>query len=562
MSNSQFLEKIKQGAIDTWKTHKILPSLVGAQAILESGWGKSELAKNANNLFGIKANKDWNGKVYPVVTKEFIDDEWIEVVANFRQYDSWSDSVLDHANFFTESQFRKDNYKHVFGEKDYKKAVKAILTPIAKYGYATDPNYADKIIKIIEENNLESWDKIVLGLNNETTENVVDKPQNSNNTDLGKEDVKMAITSSHAGHGGAGRWTDPGAVGNGYQEATVARQINDKIIKATGARDTTDNRGTSVNGILANTVNNINACAGGYQISNHLNSFGSASATGVEVLYGSIADKPMAEKVSKAIADALGIANRGAKDGSWLYIASNTGANKKVLLIEWAFISNPNDMNKLMGNMDKAINAMLACFGYNVNVSGGGGSSSSTSTAKTYKINNRIKTGGRVGSTAKVLSKATQYATGQKVNPIVHGKSYKVIEQGKREGDNKNAYLLEGIMSWVLEQDLDFGKASSASTSNTIHTVTHGDTLWGISRKYGTTVDNIKALNGLKSNVIVVGQKLIVKKSNPQTVHTVVKGDTLWALSRKYGSTVANIKSWNGLKSDVLSIGQKLVVKK
>ena len=108
----------------------------------------------------------------------------------------------------------------------------------------------------------------------------------------------MAISSTHAGHGGAGKWTDPGAVGNGLQEATVARTINSKIVKATGARDVTDNKGTNANAILANTVRGINASPAGWQISNHLNAFSDPKANGVEVLYGSLADKPMAEKVS------------------------------------------------------------------------------------------------------------------------------------------------------------------------------------------------------------------------------------------------------------------------
>lgn len=563
MSNSEFLKKIKDGAIKTWKTHKILPSLVGAQAILESGWGKSELAIKANNLFGVKASAEWNGDVYPILTKEHINGEWITIVADFRKYDSWNDSVNDHANFFVANDFRKNNYSKVFGEKDYKKAVKAILTPVAQYGYATDPNYASKIIQIIEQNNLTEWDNIALGKIEDNKEETI---KDEIVLEIGKEDLNMAevIGSSHAGHGGAGKWTDPGAMGNGLKEAEVAREINAKIVKALGCKDTTDNSGTSVNGILANTVRNINNSPSGYQISNHLNSFGSASATGVEVLYGDISDKPMADKVSKAIADALGLPNRGAKDGSWLYIANNSNWDKKVLLIEWGFISNPNDMKALKANMDKAIKAMLACFGHNVTISGGGTTTAPkpTPSKPTYEIINRTKSDSRVGTKPTILSRASMYATGQKVNPIVHGKSYKVIEKGTRKGDNKNAYLLDGITSWVLEQDLDFGKESAPTQSNTIHTVTHGDTLWAISRKYGSTVDNIKAWNGLSSNVIVVGQKLIVKKSNPQTVHTVVKGDTLWALSKKYGSTVDNIKSWNGLKSDTLSIGQKLVVKK
>jgi len=176
----------------------------------------------------------------------------------------------------------------------------------------------------------------------------------------------MSIISTGAGHGGLktnGNWRDSGAVGSGYQEADVARTINAKIIAKTKVPDTTDNAGTSQNDNLAKITAKINACGDGWALSNHLNSF-NGSATGVEVLYGSPSSKPMAEAMSKAIADALGLPNRGAKDGTWLYIAKHSQSGKKVLLIEWGFIDNPNDMKALMANMDKAIDAMLACFGY------------------------------------------------------------------------------------------------------------------------------------------------------------------------------------------------------
>lgn len=158
MSKDLFLSKIKQGAINSWDKG-VLPSLVGAQAILESGWESSNLSKKANNLFGVKAGADWHGEKYNIPTKEWSNGEFITVNADFRKYRTWDDSVEDHANFFTENDFRKENYKNLIGEKDYKKAVAAILKPMAKYGYATDPNYADKIVGIIEENKLFEWDK-------------------------------------------------------------------------------------------------------------------------------------------------------------------------------------------------------------------------------------------------------------------------------------------------------------------------------------------------------------------------------------------------------------------
>lgn len=177
----------------------------------------------------------------------------------------------------------------------------------------------------------------------------------------------MAIASSGAGHGGRktnGSWMDPGAMGNGYNEADFTRLINSKIIAATGVLDTSDNVATTVNGNINNIAANINRGPDGWALSSHLNSYKEPTATGVEVLYGSKDSAAMAAKVSAAIAKVLGITDRGAKDGTWLGIANGSNAGKKVLLIEWGFVSNPNDMKVLNAKMDEAVAAMLSVFGY------------------------------------------------------------------------------------------------------------------------------------------------------------------------------------------------------
>ena len=174
------------------------------------------------------------------------------------------------------------------------------------------------------------------------------------------------LISTGAAHGGLktnNKWRDSGASANGRNEADVSRVINAKLIALTGAKDTTDNLGTSVDDNLYRIAKNINSHADGVALSHHLNAF-NGKATGVEVLYGSTAQKPLASKISATIAKALGIVDRGAKDGSWLAIARNTSQNKKVLLIEWCFIDNPSDMAKLDKNMDKAIEAVAKIFGY------------------------------------------------------------------------------------------------------------------------------------------------------------------------------------------------------
>lgn len=109
-------------------------------------------------------------------------------------------------------------------------------------------------------------------------------------------------------------------------------------------------------------------------------------------------------------------------------------------------------------------------------------------------------------------------------------------------------------------QRLIVGKESSND-----YVVSAGDTLWAIARKFNVSVDDIKALNNLSSNNLSIGMTLKIppysNKQNEETnVYVVKSGDSLWSIARMFNSTVDEIKSLNGLKSNVLRIGQRLVV--
>ena len=140
----EFLERIIPLAKADMKKTKILASLTIAQAILESGWGTSALARKSNNLFGIKGN----GKNYK--TFEYINGKRVDIVDSFKVYPDWETSVTDHSGLF----LRLSRYQNLIGERDYKKACRKVYED----GYATAPNYTEALIKIIEQYKLYEHD--------------------------------------------------------------------------------------------------------------------------------------------------------------------------------------------------------------------------------------------------------------------------------------------------------------------------------------------------------------------------------------------------------------------
>lgn len=96
--------------------------------------------------------------------------------------------------------------------------------------------------------------------------------------------------------------------------------------------------------------------------------------------------------------------------------------------------------------------------------------------------------------------------------------------------------------------------------NNNIYVVKSGDSLYSISKKFNTTVDELKRLNNLTSNLLSINQKLIIPSDT--TYYIVVKGDSLYSISKKYNTTVDELKRLNNLTSNTLSIGQKLIIKK
>ncbi|AGY82036.1 MULTISPECIES: glycoside hydrolase family 73 protein [Carnobacterium] len=153
LEEQEFIVQIADYAKVLQDKYGILPSISIAQAILESDWGTSELSIKNNNYYGIKG-----GGTEPTVTmttKEFVDGEWIEVKADFRKYASWQESMEDHSELFAKgTTWNENQYAKVLTANDYKEAAYALQ----ESGYATDPDYPGKLIRLIEQYQLDQYD--------------------------------------------------------------------------------------------------------------------------------------------------------------------------------------------------------------------------------------------------------------------------------------------------------------------------------------------------------------------------------------------------------------------
>lgn len=145
-SQSSFVQRHTEAAARAEASSGIPAGYMLGQAGHETGWGRSEIKMKDGapsfNLFGIKAGASWNGKVAEVSTTEFVNGVAKKTVAKFRAYDSYEDSFKDYARLITQTP----RYAQASRQTD---SAFAFASGLQKAGYATDPDYANKLSRAI-----------------------------------------------------------------------------------------------------------------------------------------------------------------------------------------------------------------------------------------------------------------------------------------------------------------------------------------------------------------------------------------------------------------------------
>lgn len=154
-TGNAFIDSIADDAMRTQREMGIPASVTIAQAILESGWGKSGLTRVANNYFGIKGTGPAGYVVMP--TSEYINGRWITVNSRFRKYHNAEESFTDHARFFLENRNYAEALKHIDDPFRFAREIQ-------RAGYATAPNYSNALISIMRQYGLVMFDSYARNL--------------------------------------------------------------------------------------------------------------------------------------------------------------------------------------------------------------------------------------------------------------------------------------------------------------------------------------------------------------------------------------------------------------
>ena len=380
------------------------------------------------------------------------------------------------------------------------------------------------------------------------------------------------------GHGGS----DNGASGNGIIEKNLTLDISKYMynkfkklgipVSITREDDVTLSPSDRVKKILSYYGNNPNVIV----ISNHINAGG---GEGAEVIYALRDKSALADTVLNEIEKTGQVVRKTyqrrlpsntSKD--YYFIHRDTGKTEPII-VEYGFLDNASDANRLKNNYKEYADAVVKAVASYIGVPY---ISESTYIVKSgdslYSIAKKYNT---TVDEIKKLNNLTSnsLSIGQILNiplsEVVLVNEY-IVKSGDSLYSIANKYnttvnelkSLNNLSNNTLSigQVLKLPKVDEIVTVNE-YIVKSGDSLYSIAKKYNTSVDELKSLNNLTSNMLSVGQKLNIPViEEVSNVYTVKSGDNLYSIARKFNTTVNEIKSKNNLSSNTLSIGQKLII--
>ena len=619
---AQFIEDTAYHAQKVAGVNDLYASVMIAQAILESGYGSSTLSSPPNhNLFGIKGS--YNGQSVTMQTWEHFNGQDVIINDQFRKYPSYQESFEDNARVLKTTSFSPGNYFYSGAWKSntntYQDATRWLTGR-----YATDPNYNVKLNNLIVTHNLTQYDSPGNNNNNNSSNN------NNSNTNKGQTHT---VRSGDTLYGIASRYgvsvsqlkqwnnlsSDMIYVGQVLKVSAGGNTSTSKP-KPNPDKDNSNNNNTSKPKPNNNTKHvvksgdTLSGIAGKYSVTvAQLKQWNNLKSDTIYVgqtliVKGGNTNSNNNNNTSKPSP------NQGAKhtvkSGDTLYRIANQYGVTVAQIKQWNNLKNDTiyvgqtlvvkagSTNNSNNNTNTNTSKPSPNQGKTHTVKSGDTLSGianryGTSVAQLKQWNNlksdtiyvgqKLAVGGKSsGSTTSNQSQGSQ-STSSKTHTVRSGDTlYGIsLRYGVSVKDIKQKNNLKSDLIYVGQKLVITGSSSANSSNNTnnqgsinqgtasTYKVKAGDSLYQIALKHGVSVSDLKQANGLKGDMIYVGQTLKIPGKKPTATvqtsgkakrHQVKSGDSLWGLSTKYGTSVSQIKQWNGLTSDIIYSGQNLRV--
>lgn len=530
-SQQQFINQIAPHAQSVANANDLYASVMMAQAILESAWGQSTLAQAPNyNLFGIKGS--YNGQTVYMDTLEFLNGQWVTKNEPFRRYPSYAESFMDNARTLRTVSFQSGVYYYAGAWKSnttsYRDAT-AWLTG----RYATDPNYATSLNRIIETYGLTRYDTasngtpstvIGGGISSENNAGVVNNPSQSTGN-LGGSTYTVSV--------GDTLWAISRKFGVTITQLKSWNNLSSDMIYVgqklsiqTGTGNTAVTPTPSTPGVSNNPT--------------------TSNAQTYTVVAG---------------------------DSVWK-IAHQFGISMDTL----------RSLNNIQNNFIYPGQVLKIQASNTVTPSTPSSNQTTTTTTGSYTV----KAGDSLWKIANQhgLSLSQLKSINHLSSDLIYPGQKLVVKSGATSTSITTSSQ-NTVTNQVTNQTTTPVSRPSANTQAS-YTVKAGDSLWAIATKHGLSVSQLKSLNQLSSDMIYPGQKLTVKGGNTASVSTstvttttvkpaptqvsnqtvtatdktykVVSGDSVWKIAHQFGISMDTLRSLNHIKNDFIYPGQVLKV--
>lgn len=538
-----FLNTIGPVAQQVAQENGIYASVMIAQAALESGWGNSALSTEGHNLFGVKWNGTGNYVTMP--TQEYYGGQWHTINAKFQSYNSYYDSLTGYA------QLIKNNFPNSTRANAATPQIAAANLKNGVYGsYATDPNYANSLDRMISDYGLTRYD-VYTG-----TSSTNQNQQNSNAANSNQHESQISagngnqIPDTYTVKAGDSLWGISQTYGTTVNNLKQINNLSSNVIYVGQVLKLKQQSNSTSNQAPQSTADTYTVQSGDtlWEIANThdttVNNLKQINDLTSDTIYvGQVL------KLKQQSTTQQGSSQPSQSNSSDFYTVKAGDSLWKIAMGNDLTVDHLKQMNNLTTN--------TIYVGQQLRIKEG------QTNSQPSQSNSQTNQSSQNTGTYTVKAGDTLWGIAND-----HDTTVNALKQNNHLNSDTiyvGQVLSLGQATSTSSHSQSSASAQSSSPTNGTYMVKAGDTLWSIANANDMTVAQLKQKNDLSNDTIYVGQTLNVSSaksasttSTASATYTVKSGDSLWKIASANGTTVNQLKSLNNLSSDLIYAGQQL----